>query len=234
MWVRTTRVWCSRAEVRVASKRARCFLRDRECPSLDLVCFLTLRHHTSPTFGFTFERATLNAQEGHRNCKMSLAMRRVLTALAVVVASVALVLLVEVERAAAKAVVRGDEVVLASKRHTTTGANSPVQLANHYAASSSSSSSHTMELPDLINATILQLQHGLKNGHFSSQDLILAYLKRIDEVNDELHAVIETSPSHKLLAEAKKLDEERKGGCRGHLHGIPMLVKVRYKRWSGQ
>ncbi|KAG2134791.1 amidase signature domain-containing protein [Suillus clintonianus] len=82
-------------------------------------------------------------------------------------------------------------------------------------------------LPDLYEASIAELQDGLIEGHFSSVQLVKAYLSRIEEVNlkgPELHAVIETNPI--ALSQAAALDNERKDkGGRGPLHGIPLLLK---------
>ncbi|KAF8129135.1 amidase signature domain-containing protein [Mycena galopus ATCC 62051] len=84
--------------------------------------------------------------------------------------------------------------------------------------------STNVTFPDLYEATIAELQAGLAAGDFTSVDLVNAYFARINEVNDELHAVIETSPT--ALAQAAALDEQRKQGTTlGPLHGIPMLVK---------
>ncbi|KAJ7060966.1 amidase signature enzyme [Mycena amicta] len=79
-------------------------------------------------------------------------------------------------------------------------------------------------LPDLYEATIADLQAGLDAGHFTSVDLVNAYFARINEVNSELHAVIEMSPT--ALAQAAELDAQRSQGNKlGPLHGIPILVK---------
>ncbi|KAG0703594.1 amidase signature domain-containing protein [Suillus ampliporus] len=82
-------------------------------------------------------------------------------------------------------------------------------------------------LPDLYEASIAELQDGLVKGHFSSVQLVQAYLSRIEEVNlkgPALHAVIETN--QKALSQASALDDERKDkGSRGPLHGIPLLLK---------
>ncbi|KZT05015.1 amidase signature enzyme [Laetiporus sulphureus 93-53] len=82
-------------------------------------------------------------------------------------------------------------------------------------------------LPDLYEASMEELQEGLRKGRFTSVDLVKAYFARIDEVNlkgPALRAVIETNPS--ALKQAAELDEERKtSGPRGPLHGIPILLK---------
>ncbi|KAG2136071.1 amidase signature domain-containing protein [Suillus bovinus] len=79
-------------------------------------------------------------------------------------------------------------------------------------------------LPDLLYATIDDLQSGLAAGTFTSVDLVNAYVARIDEVNPVLHAVIETNPD--ALSIAASLDAERAAGSsRGVLHGIPICIK---------
>lgn len=79
-------------------------------------------------------------------------------------------------------------------------------------------------LPDLLYATINDLQSGLAAGTFTSVDLVNAYVARINEVNPVLHAVIEINPD--ALAIAASLDAERAdGSTRGNLHGIPICVK---------
>ncbi|KZV72268.1 amidase signature enzyme [Peniophora sp. CONT] len=80
---------------------------------------------------------------------------------------------------------------------------------------------------DLYEASIADLQYGLRFGYFTSVELTKAYLARIDEVNidgPELRAVLETNP--RVLELAAALDAERMvNGTRGPLHGIPILLK---------
>ncbi|KAH9925052.1 amidase signature enzyme [Epithele typhae] len=81
--------------------------------------------------------------------------------------------------------------------------------------------------PDLYEASIVELQHGLEDGLFTSVDLVMAYLARIEEVNYQgpsIRAVLETNPS--AIQNAQILDFERLlYGARGPLHGIPILLK---------
>ncbi|KAF5382808.1 hypothetical protein D9757_007264 [Collybiopsis confluens] len=83
------------------------------------------------------------------------------------------------------------------------------------------------DLPDLYEASVLELQEGLDAGHFTSVDLIKAYFARIEEVNlkgPALRAIIETNPS--ALKQAAALDAERAvSGKRSLLHGIPVILK---------
>ncbi|CAE6389210.1 unnamed protein product [Rhizoctonia solani] len=80
---------------------------------------------------------------------------------------------------------------------------------------------------DLYEASIIELQSGLQNGHFTSVDLVKVYFARISQVNHagpKLNAILETNP--RALNQAHALDEERKHtGPRSVLHGIPILVK---------
>jgi amidase len=79
-------------------------------------------------------------------------------------------------------------------------------------------------IPSLYGATLEELNEGLTNKCFTSVDLVSAYLARIEEVNDELNAIIEVNPD--ALEIAASLDAERSNGTtRSLLHGIPIMVK---------
>lgn len=78
--------------------------------------------------------------------------------------------------------------------------------------------------PGLLEATTDELASGLQAGLFTSVDLVNAYISRILEVNDTVHAVVEINPDALIIA--ADLDAERvKGQTRGPLHGIPVLIK---------
>ncbi|KAG1767612.1 amidase signature domain-containing protein [Suillus placidus] len=87
------------------------------------------------------------------------------------------------------------------------------------------SASITTPLPDLYEASVIELQAGLTSGQFTSVDLIK--VRKHASINLQgpmLRAVIETNPS--ALLEAAALDYERlTHGSRSALHGIPVLVK---------
>jgi amidase len=75
-----------------------------------------------------------------------------------------------------------------------------------------------------IERSIPQLQALMSSGALTSRELTLGYMQRIDGLSPLLHAVIETNPN--AVAIAAQLDTERRGGrLRGHLHGVPILVK---------
>ncbi|KAL2284186.1 hypothetical protein FJTKL_09157 [Diaporthe vaccinii] len=78
--------------------------------------------------------------------------------------------------------------------------------------------------PPLIDAALTDLSSGLESGAFTSVDLVQAYIARIKETNDVLHAVTEINPD--ALSIAASLDEARRDGrIFGPLHGIPVLIK---------
>lgn len=79
-------------------------------------------------------------------------------------------------------------------------------------------------VPALIDATVAELDAGLRDGLFTSVDLVTVYTERILEVNGTLHCVTELNPD--ALAIAASLDAQRKNGTvLGPLHGIPILIK---------
>lgn len=93
-------------------------------------------------------------------------------------------------------------------------------------------------LPNLYSASIEELSAGLAAGLFSSLELTLSYIGRIQEVNAQLHAVLELNPVRCVTLalpsadnslqyaalDAHRLDQERTAGrVRGPLHGIPIV-----------
>lgn len=78
--------------------------------------------------------------------------------------------------------------------------------------------------PDLFNVTIEEILAGFSNASFSSVDLTKAYIARINETNNILHAVIEINPD--ALSIAADMDAMRlNGSSLGPLHGVPILIK---------
>lgn len=76
----------------------------------------------------------------------------------------------------------------------------------------------------LNELTIKEAQEKLAAGEVASVDLTRACLKRIEEANDKLNAVL-TVCEEEALAEAKTADERRARGETGPLLGIPYLAK---------
>ncbi len=80
---------------------------------------------------------------------------------------------------------------------------------------------------ELEEITISELQDGMQSGKFTARSLVEKYSERIAEIDKagpSVNAIIEMNPDAPTIAEA--LDQERKAkGPRGHLHGIPVLIK---------
>jgi amidase len=68
-------------------------------------------------------------------------------------------------------------------------------------------------LPSLLTITIENASEGLNGGHFTSVDLVKAYMARIEEAS-YFRAVLQVNPD--ALIAAKDLDDERlRSGSRG-------------------
>ncbi len=83
---------------------------------------------------------------------------------------------------------------------------------------------------NINTATIADLQTAFKQGSVTSQQLVKAYLARIqayDKQGPAINTVI--ALNEQALQEAKVMDAERKAGkLRGPLHGIPVILKDNY------
>ena len=73
------------------------------------------------------------------------------------------------------------------------------------------------------NATIPELEQAMDAGKLDSQRLTRFYLKRIERIDHQLHAVVAVNPE--ALDEARASDRRRSRGTRGPLEGIPVLLK---------
>ncbi|HEV7843425.1 MAG TPA: amidase family protein, partial [Pyrinomonadaceae bacterium] len=97
-------------------------------------------------------------------------------------------------------------------------------LSRSYGKASNAAAPPAFELEE---ATIAQLQEGMKTGRLTARSLAEKYLKRIKEVDGQgpaINSIIELNPDALAIADA--LDRERKAGrTRGPLHGIPILIK---------
>ncbi|MBH0109813.1 amidase [Salinibacterium sp. NG22] len=83
---------------------------------------------------------------------------------------------------------------------------------------------------DVVEASIAELQAALAAGTLTSEELVTAYLARIDRYNrsgPKLNAVVVPNPE--ALAEARESDARRAAGqLRGPLDGIPYTAKDSY------
>ncbi|MET0398894.1 MAG: amidase [Longimicrobiaceae bacterium] len=79
----------------------------------------------------------------------------------------------------------------------------------------------------LEEATLAELQAGMRDGRYTARSLAQSYLDRIvalDRRGPALHSMLDLNPD--ALAIADSMDAERRAGrVRGPLHGIPVVVK---------
>ena len=82
----------------------------------------------------------------------------------------------------------------------------------------------------LLHATARELQRLLSSGETTSVEIIEAYLEQIGKHNHDglkLNALLAVRPKDQALAQARRLDDERKAGrIRSKLHGVPIIIKV--------
>ncbi len=76
---------------------------------------------------------------------------------------------------------------------------------------------------DFKDLTIKKAGELLRNGEITSVDLTTYFLKKIEEENPKLNALLEVFDD--ALAQAQKADERIKNGEKGELLGIPYVVK---------
>ncbi|MFP4555995.1 MAG: amidase [Bacteroidales bacterium] len=78
-----------------------------------------------------------------------------------------------------------------------------------------------------IEYDVEQIQVGLNEGDFSVEDIVKAYIDRIESIDrkgPELNSIITVNPD--AIKIAKELDKElKKGRSRGPMHGIPVVLK---------
>nr|MBC8445335.1 amidase [Rhodospirillaceae bacterium] len=77
----------------------------------------------------------------------------------------------------------------------------------------------------LIELSATQAALKIRDGEITSEELVQAYLDRIDQVEAEVQAWVHLDSGH-ALEQARTLDAHRQaGGALGPLHGIPVGIK---------
>ena len=80
-------------------------------------------------------------------------------------------------------------------------------------------------MDEIIFSSATQLAQGIRDKTFSSQEVVEAYLKRIEEVNSKINAVVQSAAERAVL-EAREADEAlARGELKGALHGVPITIK---------
>ncbi|UJF31429.1 amidase [Paenibacillus hexagrammi] len=83
----------------------------------------------------------------------------------------------------------------------------------------------TNDRKELLQMGAVEMAKGIREGYFTSQELVEAHIERIMEINPVLHAVAIPLFEEARLA-AKRADlQAAKGGELGPLHGVPVTVK---------
>jgi amidase len=80
-------------------------------------------------------------------------------------------------------------------------------------------------MKELIYASVADLARAIQNKEVSSEEVVNAHLKRIEEVNPLLNAIVQLTAST-ALAQARGADAAlHRGEVIGPLHGVPMTIK---------
>lgn len=80
-------------------------------------------------------------------------------------------------------------------------------------------------MDEIIYASAKTIAQAIRNKEVSAVEVVEAHLRRIDEVNPKLNAVVHLA-ADRALAEARKADAATaRGESKGPLHGVPMTVK---------
>ncbi|HAY75584.1 MAG TPA: Asp-tRNA(Asn)/Glu-tRNA(Gln) amidotransferase GatCAB subunit A, partial [Opitutae bacterium] len=78
---------------------------------------------------------------------------------------------------------------------------------------------------DLTGSTAHELSRALGEGKTSSEEITKAFLSRIEEVDERVHAYLHWD-AEDMLAQAKRSDARRsQGQSKGPLDGIPVGLK---------
>jgi len=76
----------------------------------------------------------------------------------------------------------------------------------------------------IIEKTIREIQNYLKKNIFTVEELVLFYLKRINDYSSKYNALIELNPD--ALNIARKVDKQRQeGNIKSPISGIPIIIK---------
>ena len=76
----------------------------------------------------------------------------------------------------------------------------------------------------VVEASVAEMQAAMAEGRVTSREIVRQYLERIAYYEDQVNATM--AVNRRALAEADRLDEERRQGrVRGPLHGIPIALK---------
>ena len=80
-------------------------------------------------------------------------------------------------------------------------------------------------MDELIYKSAKSIAKAIRNKEVSSAEVVDAFLKRIEEVNPKINAVVQLA-TDRARAEAREADEAlSRGESKGPLHGVPITLK---------
>jgi amidase len=80
-------------------------------------------------------------------------------------------------------------------------------------------------MEEILGASALSLGRAIRTRQVSSAEVVAAYLRRIDQVNPAINAVVQRA-DERALAEARAADDAlARGETGGPFHGVPFTVK---------
>ena len=80
-------------------------------------------------------------------------------------------------------------------------------------------------MEELTYASAVSLARSIRDKEVSAGEVVDAHLRRIEEVNPSLNAVVQTA-ADRARAEARRADDAlARGDVKGPLHGVPMTIK---------
>lgn len=81
-------------------------------------------------------------------------------------------------------------------------------------------------MSDPTSLSLCELVTSLREGRLMAEDVMAAYLERIDRINPQINALVSLRSREALLSEARAKDAERRAGIDpGALHGVPVAIK---------
>ncbi|MEP6911488.1 MAG: amidase [bacterium] len=84
---------------------------------------------------------------------------------------------------------------------------------------------HERPLTDITTSSARRLATAIRRREVSSVEVVEAFLRRIEEVNPKLNAVVQLDREHALNAARTADDRVHRRNSLGPLHGVPMTVK---------
>ena len=79
-------------------------------------------------------------------------------------------------------------------------------------------------MDEIIYSSAVSIRDAIKKREISSVEVVEAHLRRIEQVNPKLNAVVRIC-GDRAMEEARQADSKRSKDALGPLHGVPITVK---------